>query len=39
VKKKTLLVVDDDATFNNLLRRQIEAMGFNAIGASSWADA
>ncbi len=39
MKKKTLLVVDDDATFNNLLRRQIEAMGFNAIGASSWADA
>ena len=39
MKKKTLLVVDDDATFNNLLRRQIGAMGFNAIGASSWADA
>lgn len=39
MKKKNLLVVDDDATFNNLLRRQIEAMGFNAIGASSWADA
>jgi len=39
MKKKTLLVVDDDATFNNLLRRQIEAMGFNAIGASSWTDA
>lgn len=39
MKKKTLLVVDDDATFNNLLRRQISAMGLNAIGASSWADA
>jgi two-component system response regulator AtoC len=39
VKKETLLVVDDDTTFNNLLRRQIEAMGFNAIGASSWAEA
>ncbi len=32
-------MVDDDATFNNLLRRQIEAMGFNAVGAASWADA
>lgn len=39
MKRKTLLVVDDDATFNNLLRRQIGAMGFNAIGASSWTDA
>lgn len=39
MKKQTLLVVDDDATFNNLLRRQIEAIGYTAIGASSWADA
>lgn len=39
MKKQTLLVVDDDATFNNLLRRQIEAMGFNAVGAASWSDA
>src|SRR5512137_3076579 len=39
MKKQTLLVVDDDSTFNNLLRRQIETMGFNAVGASSWADA
>jgi DNA-binding NtrC family response regulator len=39
MKKKTLLVVDDDATFNSLLRRQIGAMGFDAIGAASWADA
>jgi DNA-binding NtrC family response regulator len=39
MKKKTLLVVDDDATFNSLLRRQISAMGLDAVGASSWADA
>jgi DNA-binding response OmpR family regulator len=39
MKTKTLLVVDDDATFNNLLRRQIAAMGLNAIGAASWAEA
>jgi len=32
-------VVDDDTTFNNLLRKQIETMGFNAIGATSWAEA
>ncbi len=36
MKKQTLLVVDDDTTFNNLLCRQIEAMGFNAVGATSW---
>ena len=29
MKKKTLLVVDDDAVFNGLLRRQIESMGFS----------
>lgn len=39
MKKQTLLVVDDDTTFNNLLRRQIETMGFNAVGAGSWAEA
>ncbi len=39
MKTKTLLVVDDDATFNNLLCRQIDAMGLNAIGAASWAEA
>jgi DNA-binding NtrC family response regulator len=39
MKEKTLLVVDDDATFNSLLRRQISAMRLNAIGASSWAEA
>ena len=39
MNKKTLLVVDDDSVFNNILRRQIGAMGFNAVGASSWADA
>lgn len=37
--KKTLLIVDDDAVFNGLLRRQIEAMGYAAIGAGSWAEA
>jgi two-component system, NtrC family, response regulator HydG len=39
VKKKTLLIVDDDAIFNGLLRRQIESMGFAAVGAGSWAEA
>ncbi|MDQ5945070.1 MAG: two-component system, NtrC family, response regulator HydG, partial [Pseudomonadota bacterium] len=39
MKKKTLLVVDDDAVFNGLLRRQIEAMGFTTIGAGSWSEA
>lgn len=39
MKKQTILVVDDDSTFNNLLRRQIQAMGYNAVGASSWAEA
>jgi DNA-binding NtrC family response regulator len=34
--KKTLLVVDDDATFNKLLLRQLEGMGFTAVGAASW---
>jgi DNA-binding NtrC family response regulator len=39
MKRKTLLVVDDDAVFNGLLRRQVEAMGFAAVGAGSWAEA
>ncbi len=39
MRKKTLLVIDDDAVFNGLLRRQIEGMGFAAVGATSWADA
>jgi ActR/RegA family two-component response regulator len=39
VKKKTLLIVDDDAVFNGLLRRQIEAMGFATVGAGTWAEA
>jgi DNA-binding NtrC family response regulator len=39
VKRKTLLVVDDDTIFNGLLRRQIESMGFATIGAASWAEA
>ena len=39
MKRKTLLVVDDDAVFNSLLRRQIESMGFAAVGAGSWAEA
>ncbi len=39
MKKKTLLIIDDDAIFNGLLRRQIEGMGFAAIGAGSWAEA
>ena len=39
MKKKTLLIVDDDAVFNSLLRRQIESMGFATVGAGSWAEA
>ena len=39
MKKKTLLIVDDDAVFNGLLRRQIESMGFVTLGAGSWAEA
>ena len=39
MKRKTLLIVDDDAVFNGLLRRQIESMGFATIGAGSWAEA
>ena len=39
MKRKILLVVDDDAVFNGLLRRQIEAMGFATVGAGSWAEA
>jgi DNA-binding NtrC family response regulator len=39
MKKKTLLIIDDDAVFNALLRRQIEALGFATIGAGSWSEA
>ena len=39
MKKKTLLIIDDDAIFNGLLRRQMEGMGFAAVGAGSWAEA
>ena len=39
MKKKTLLIVDDDPVFNGLLRRQIESMGFATLGAGSWAEA
>ncbi len=39
MKKKTLLIIDDDAVFNGLLRRQIESMGFTTVGAGSWAEA
>jgi two-component system, NtrC family, response regulator HydG len=39
MKRKTLLIVDDDAVFNGLLRRQIESMGFATVGAGSWAQA
>ena len=39
MKKKTLLIVDDDPVFNGLLRRQIESMGFLTLGAGSWAEA
>ncbi|MFN6960845.1 MAG: sigma-54-dependent transcriptional regulator [Rhodocyclaceae bacterium] len=39
MKKKTLLIIDDDAIFNDLLRRQIEAMGFAAMGVANWREA
>ncbi|HMV05741.1 MAG TPA: sigma-54 dependent transcriptional regulator [Accumulibacter sp.] len=39
MKKKTLLIIDDDTLFNGLLRRQMEGMGFAAVGAGSWAEA
>ncbi len=39
MKRKTVLIIDDDTTFNGLLRRQIESMGFAAIGTGSWAEA
>jgi len=39
MKKKTLLVIDDDTIFNDLLRRQIEGMGFSGVGAGSWKEA
>lgn len=39
MSKKVLLVVDDDAVFNRLLRRQLESMNFTAVGASSWKEA
>lgn len=39
MNKKTLLVVDDDAVFNSLVRKQLDAMGFKAVGAGSWREA
>jgi len=39
MKRKTLLVIDDDAIFNDLLRRQLDAMGFDGVGAGSWSEA
>ncbi len=39
MKKKTLLIIDDDVVFNSLLRRQIESMGFSSVGAGTWAEA
>ncbi|MBL8477901.1 MAG: sigma-54-dependent Fis family transcriptional regulator, partial [Sterolibacteriaceae bacterium] len=39
MKKKTLLIIDDDVVFNSLLRRQIESMGFSSFGAGTWAEA
>lgn len=37
--KKTILVVDDDRVFNQLLVEQIADMGLEGIGALSWAEA
>jgi len=39
MKRKSLLVIDDDTVFNGLLRRQLETMGFTTAGAGSWAEA
>src|SRR5574343_929817 len=37
--KKLILVVDDDQVFNRLLVEQIGDMGFEVLGAQSWAEA
>src|SRR5574343_1098428 len=37
--KKLILVVDDDQVFNRLLVEQIGDMGFEVLGAHSWAEA
>lgn len=35
----TILIVEDDATLNRLLRSQLRASGYTAIGASCWHEA
>ncbi len=37
--KKTILVVDDDRVFNQLLVEQVADMGLEGVGAHSWAEA
>ena len=37
--KKTILVVDDDRVFNQLLVEQVGEMGLEGVGAHSWAEA
>lgn len=39
MKRKTLLIVDDDAIFNSLLCRELEALGFIADGVKNWSEA
>ena len=39
MKGKTLLIVDDDTLFNRLLVRQVNGMGFEAVGVGTWAEA
>lgn len=37
--KSTLLLIEDDHVFQRLLLQQLDAMGFNTLGAGSWSDA
>ena len=37
--RKRVLVIEDDKTLNLLLIEQLQAMGHQAIGALSWAEA
>ncbi|MCX7897124.1 MAG: sigma-54 dependent transcriptional regulator [Rhodocyclaceae bacterium] len=39
MRRKTLLIVDDDAIFNGLLCKELAALGFAVEGVKSWQDA
>jgi len=38
-RRKTILIVDDDRSFNALLSSQIAEMGYEAVSACSWSEA